>query len=336
MSQPIGRVLACLVVRIFAFLALLSCAVAFADYSQHPKAIPVIDRLVAEHGFSHDEVIAVLTQAKTESRILDSMKNAAEKTKTWTAYKKSFLVDRRIDAGISFYKEHQNQLRAAQERFGVEPSVIVAILGVETNYGGYTGKANVLNALATLAFDHPSRGKFFTEELIEYIRLTREKGWNAAEVNGSYAGAMGMSQFMPSNYRRLAVDGNNDGEIDLMQVDDAIFSVANYLKHHGWKRGEDTTFPIEVSSSFDASLIGKYLKPNATLNELQEAGYVIDKNLFQQLGGETEARVVRFNDSDGDEFWLGLNNFYVISRYNPRAKYAMAVHLLSESIRHQI
>lgn len=307
-----------------------------ADYSDHPKAKEVIDRLVADYGFKPEDVRAVLKKAKTEQRILDSMKNAAEKTKTWTAYKKSFLVDRRINAGVNFYTRHQKQLESARERFGVEPRVIVAIMGVETNYGSYTGKANVLNALATLAFDHPRRGKFFTEELVEYIQLAKEKGWEPAEVSGSYAGAMGMSQFMPSNYRRLAVDGNDDGKIDLMDVDDAIFSVANYLKHHGWLRDKEITFPIEVNAEFDESLIGKYLKPNASLEQLTAAGYQIDPPLMERLGGDTMARVVRFNDEDGDEFWLGLQNFYAISRYNPRAKYAMAVYLLSESIRHEL
>ncbi len=319
------------------FAAVQFCSsLAFADYSEHPKAQQVIERLVSQHDFSRDYVVGVLSQAETEPRILKSMKNAAEKTKTWTAYKKSFLVESRIDKGVAFYNKYRQALEAAEAQYGVAPTVIVAILGVETNYGTYTGKANVLNALATLAFDHPSRGKFFTEELIEYIRLSHEKDWDPSAISGSYAGAMGMSQFMPSNYRRLAVDGNGDGEVDLMQVDDAIFSVARYLSHHGWQAGADTTFPIATENNFDASIIGKYLKPNATLAELVDAGYVIDKNVYQQLGEDTMARVVRFNDSDGDEFWLGLNNFYAISRYNPRAKYAMAVHLLSESIRHEL
>jgi len=317
---------ACFVLTFSSFL--------FADYSKHTKATAVIQRLVDDHGFERDAVVKVLRAAETEPRILKSMKNAAEKTKTWTVYKKNFLVESRINAGVRFYNKYEDRLLAAKQRFGVDPLVIVAILGVETNYGTYTGKANVLNALATLAFDHPSRGKFFTEELIAYIRLASEKGWEAQNISGSYAGAMGMSQFMPSNYRTLAVDGNDDGHIDLMQVDDAIFSVANYLKHHGWQPEADTTFPIDVASKFDEEIIGKYLKPNATLAQLVASGYVIEDSLLAKLGGGTLARVVRFNDSDGDEFWLGLNNFYVISRYNPRAKYAMAVHLLSESIRH--
>ena len=328
-----GRKLLLRFILVFSILFFPSFVV--ADYSQHPKAADVIQKLVSKHGFERKSVLKILKLAETEPRILKSMKNAAEKTKTLTAYKASFLVQSRIDAGVVFYDKHQKILLAAEERFGVDPLVIVAILGVETNYGTYTGKANVLNALATLAFEHPRRGEFFTKELIEYIRLAEEKRWDAASISGSYAGAMGMSQFMPSNYRTLAVDGNGDGEVDLMQVNDAIFSVANYLKHHGWKSAADITFPIAVASTFDESIIGKYLKPNATLSQLVDSGYVIDKSLMTQLGGDTMARVIRFNDADGDEFWLGLNNFYVISRYNPRAKYAMAVYLLSESIRHQ-
>lgn len=302
---------------------------AIADYSDHEKAKWVIDALVSKHGFTEEKVKAVLASAKTEQRILDSMANAAEKTKTWTAYRTSFLRESRVKNGAKFYKEHQELFAQVEKEYSVSPWVITAILGVETNYGGYTGKANVLNALATLAFDHPRRGKFFRSELVEFLVLSREQGWQPAEQLGSYAGAMGMTQFMPSNYRRLAVDGNGDGKVDLFNVNDALPSVANYLRHHGWAVGQPVATRASVNRDFDVSLIGKGLKPNHSIKTLEAGGYFGQ----QKIEEETLARVVRFNDEDGDEFWLGLQNFYAISRYNPRSKYAMAVYLLSEEIR---
>jgi membrane-bound lytic murein transglycosylase B len=303
-----------------------------ADYSQHPAASAVIAQLHNNYGFEKQEVIGILREASTEQRILDSMANAAEKTKTWTAYKNSFVVPQRVTQGVAFYRKHGELLRAAEQKYGVPALVITSIMGIETNYGGYTGKANVLNALATLAFEHPSRSVFFSNELVQYIVLCREQGWQAETKLGSYAGAMGMTQFMPSNYRRLAVDGNNDGNVDLFEPADAIYSVANYLAHHGWKNGQPVTFQASLPADFDNKMIGRGLKPNHSYAQLSEAGVSVSVN----LAPDTMARVVRFNDDDGDEAWLGLYNFYVISRYNPRAKYTMVVHLLSEAIASQI
>ncbi len=313
------------------FLGLLGTgciASALADYSQHPAAAPVIATLVEDHGMSRDEVMQILANASTEQRILDSMANAAEKTKTWTAYRSSFLTPVRIDGGVDFLREYAQILQQVEQEYGVPRQVIAAIVGVETNYGGYTGKANVLNALATLAFEHPRRTKFFSSELVEYIVLCTEQGWQADQQLGSYAGAMGMSQFMPSNYRKLAIDGDENGVADLHHPTDAIHSVANYLTHHGWQSGELVAARAAVNEGFDPVVIGRGLRPNFSLDELSSRGY----HSQRAVEGATMARVVRFNDADGDEFWLGFNNFYVISRYNPRSKYALAVYLLSEEI----
>lgn len=299
-----------------------------ADYSQHKKAQPLISELVTKHGFTREEVVSILADATTEQRILDSMTNAAEKTKTWTSYRSSFLSVSRIEKGAAFLQKHRSIFDSVEKNYGVPAEVITAILGVETNFGSYTGKANVLNALATLGFEHPRRGRFFKSELLEYILLCKEQNWNPAAQQGSYAGAMGMSQFMPSNYRRLAVDGNNDGKVDLFEVTDAIHSIANYLQHHGWRKGEIIASRVRVEPNFDVSKIGKGLKPNYSISDLAKSGYVSQNSVDDTL----MARIVRFNDADGDEFWLGFQNFYSISRYNPRSKYAMAVYLLSEEI----
>ena len=307
-----------------------------SDFSQHPRAEKVIETLVTEHGFTAEAVRSVLSLASPDQKILDGMANAAEKTKTWNAYRNSFLNDWRIDKGVEFLQKHSGLLVEAEARYGVPPHIITAILGVETNYGGYTGKANVLNALATLAFEHPRRGKFFSSELVEFIVLAREKGWKVGNVEGSRAGAMGMSQFMPSNYRRLAVDGNADGKVDLFDPADAIASVAHYFEHHGWQAGEPVTAALMHKNPDDLKLSGRGIKPDTTWGKLKSQGVTLLSSAQTEgsleLTDDTVARVIRFNDSDGDEIWLGLQNFYVISRYNPRTKYAMVVYLLGQEL----
>jgi membrane-bound lytic murein transglycosylase B len=310
----------------FVFLSLHSYS--YSDYSEHPKAEYVIKTLISEHDFDGPEVKLILSLAKTDNQILKSMTNAAEKTKTWTKYRQGFVSSLRIEQGKNFLKKYSKVFDEVEKKYGVSRFIITAILGVETNYGGYTGKVNVLNALSTLAFEHPRRSSFFTNELIEYIVLCREQSWEVNERFGSYAGAMGMSQFMPSNYRRLAVDGDSNGEIDLFHPVDAIHSIANYLVHHGWKPNNPITSRVIVGKNYDESIITRGLKPNRKILELKSAGFYPQEKISEDI----LATVIRFNDSDGDEFWLGYENFYVISRYNPRAKYAMAVYLLSKEI----
>lgn len=321
-----------LVFSLIAITLLVLVIPAKADYRQHPGASAVIKTLVDKHGFSINQVNSILQRAETEQRILDSMTNAAEKTKTWTTYRNSFLSTFRITKGAEFLVTHKTIFDQVEHKYGVPREIITAILGVETNYGGYTGKTRVLNALSTLAFEHPRRSRFFTSELIEYIVLCREQQWAASEQLGSYAGAMGMSQFMPSNYRRLAVDGDGDGDVDLFEPVDAIHSIANYFIHHGWQTNEPVTSRIAVSQNFDNSLIGRGLKPNHNVARLAEGGFYPQDKVQPSV----KARVIRFNDADGDEFWFGYQNFYAISRYNPRSKYAMAVYQLSLAIEKQV
>ncbi len=313
---------------IFFALLVSHSALTLADYSQHPQAPAVVATLVEEHGFSPEQANELLSHASTEQKILDSMANAAEKTRTWTAYRDGFLSDWRIKAGRAFLKEHAEVLQRVEQIYGVPKEIVTAIIGVETNYGSYTGKANVLNALATLAFEHPSRSKFFTSELIEYLVLCREQGWAAQDMLGSYAGALGMSQFMPSNYRKLAVDYDQNGTVDLFAVEDAIASVANYFQSHGWAPGEAVAFPATADNQADFSLVDNGIKPTSSIAAVRAAGFKFE----YEADADTPARIVRFNDEDGDKLWLCLNNFYVISRYNPRTKYAMAVFLLSEML----
>lgn len=317
--------------KVLCLASLLLPLVCAADYSQHPRAQALVDELVEKHSFTEQEVRSILSLANTEQRILDSMANAAEKTKTWTAYRTSFLSPFRVSKGVEFLDVHRDIFDRVEAQYGVPREIITAILGVETNYGGYTGKANVLSALATLAFEHPRRYRYFTTELKEYILLSRERNWQVEEQQGSYAGAMGFSQFMPSNYRRLAVDGDGDGKANLHEPADAIASVANYFVHHGWSKGAPVASRAAVNPDFNQQLITKGMKPRYSLAQLADGGFYPQDNIEPA----TEAVVIRFNDADGDEFWLGYNNFYVIGRYNPRSKYAMAVYHLSREIQRE-
>jgi membrane-bound lytic murein transglycosylase B len=226
-------------------------------------------------------------------------------------------------------QKHSETLARAERDYGVPPEIITAIIGVETNYGGYTGKASVLNSLSTLAFEHPRRSPFFTSELENYLLLVRERGWQADEKLGSYAGAMGLGQFMPSNYRTLAVDFNDDGIADLFNPVDAIGSVANYFKHHGWVSDEPVAATAIVLEGFDTNEANRSLRPSKTVADLAELGYL------STVAFEPDAKAIamRFSGLAGDEYWIGLANFYVISRYNPRQKYAMAVYQLSQEIK---
>jgi membrane-bound lytic murein transglycosylase B len=299
-----------------------------ADYSKHPKAISLMDKMVLEHNYDRTQLERILTTASREDRILKSMKNSAEKVKPWSKYRPLFVTETRVKSGAQFLIKYRTVLKRAEQKYGVPPEVITAIIGVETNYGGYTGKANVLNSLSTLAFEHPRRSRFFTSELENYLLLVRERNWQADKPLGSYAGAMGLGQFMPSNYRRLAVDFNNDGVADLFDPVDAIGSVANYFKHHGWVKGQPVAALAVVKGEFDKTIANNNFKPSRTIAELEKLGYQSTVN----YDPSAKATVVRFNGVDGDEYWIGLKNFYVISRYNPTRKYAMAVYHVSQEI----
>jgi len=312
-------------------LALLALATtARADYSEHPRAQALIDDMVVRYGMDRAGLEANLRQADRLPQVLESMTKAAEKTKTWPEYRAHFLREERIAAGVRFRALYRDALDRAEQRYGVPPEMIVAILGVETNYGSFTGRTSVLDALATLAFEHPTRGDFFTSELEQYLLLVHERGWQAEALTGSYAGAMGFSQFMPSNYRTLAVDFDGDGTVDLNDPVDAIGSVANYFRHHGWRPGDAVTLQLRAGAGHDASRVAADLKPESTVGAIAAAGFTAPV----ALPPDTPAALIVMDGGDlADEYWLGLQNFYVISRYNPRSKYALAVYLLSEEIR---
>ncbi|WP_439102118.1 lytic murein transglycosylase B [Congregibacter sp.] len=300
-----------------------------ADYSSHPAAQALIDEMVAEEGFSREELESLFVAAEKQQSILDAISRPAEKTKPWYEYREIFLTERREREGIEFFREHREALSRAQAETGVPAEVIVAIIGVETYYGRIAGSYDVIDALATLAFDYPKRSPFFTSELKNFLLLSREQGMDPLSLTGSYAGAMGYGQFMPSSYRAYAIDFDGDERADIWNnPTDAIGSVANYLARHGWRAGEPVVSAATVTGAVPKEAFEGGLKPGQTVQDFIAMGLAPE----QQLDPQANATAMRFELADGYEHWLGLQNLYVITRYNHSAMYAMSVFLLSQGI----
>ena len=293
--------------KILLFITLIFNLSIFADYSIHKDSKKVIDELVTKHGFERAYVIEVLKDAKKRRTALSSVAKPAEKTKTWDDYKAIFLKKKRIVDGKKFIKKNINTLERAEKEFGVPKEIITAILGVETNFGNNMGSYRVIDSLTTLGFDDPRRSKFFRSELIQLFLLTRENNLDILKIKGSYAGAMGYSQFISSSYRAYAIDYDGDGYVDLFNsIEDAIGSIANYLKRHGWKKEGKIvvqTFPNNVR---------KFYKPHESLTQFIPLTFV----------------------ENGQELhFIGDDNFRAIARYNISDVYAMAVYYLSEEFK---
>ncbi len=275
----------------------------------------------------------LLKAAQSQPAIIDAMDRPAEKAKPWSDYRPIFVTERRIREGTDFWIAHRQALDQASIRSGVAPEYLAAILGVETYYGRLTGSYRVLDALATLAFDYPARAKFFRDELEQFLLLTAETGLDPLSVKGSYAGAMGAPQFMPSNYRRFAVDADADGHVDLWtNWPDVCASVGNYLKEHGWNAGEPVLSEATVAPGKAADLDGRKLALSETVASLQAKGVEFDS----PLPPEAPALLIAADDTDGVRWRVGYNNFYVITRYNHSPLYAMAVYELAAAVKQRI
>ncbi len=312
-------------------LMLLKPSVVSADYSEHPKAEVFINKMVSEHKFDKKEVVALLKQAEKKQSILDAISRPAEKTKEWFEYRDIFVQESRIKQGVEFWKQHQKTIERATKELGVAPEIIVAIIGVETRYGRHAGKYRVLDALTTLGFDYPKRGKFFRGQLEHFMLMVREQEQDPLSLNGSYAGAMGFGQFIPSSYRSYAIDFDDDGKVDIWNNPvDAIGSVANYFRAHRWKDGEPVLARARIEKGYDQTLLNQKAKPKLSLASLKEKGYV---PVSQKFSDEEKAIPLMYVGDHGKEFWLGFNNFYVITRYNRSHLYAMAVWQLGEEIK---
>jgi membrane-bound lytic murein transglycosylase B len=313
---------------LFAFLPIP----AFASYADHPEVQEFISRLVKRHGFAEKELKGVFAKAERAQPILDAIARPAERTKPWDEYRALLITERRITEGLEFWRKYPRTLERAQKRYGVPPEYVVAIIGVETFYGRNTGNWRVVDALATLAFDYPPRAGFFRSELEHYLLMARDAGWDVLSVRGSYAGAIGIPQFMPSSARAYAVDFDRNGSIDLQKSrSDSIGSVANFLKQHGWQRDADVLLSARLTNDAARSLANGRLDPRHSLSALREAGVEFDS---AQKGDSTAALIELPNGPERpSEYRVGLKNFYVITRYNRSALYATAVADLAAELR---
>lgn len=287
-----------------------------------------IVKMSTRYGFKRKEVEKLMAEAQSQPAILEAISRPAERVLPWFEYRDRFLTEKRIGQGIAFHKNYADQLREI-DRMGVSSDVVTGILGVETTYGANIGKYRVLDALATLAFDYPARAPFFKSELEEFLLLAREEHLDPLAAVGSYAGAMGIPQFMPSSYRKFAVDADRDQHRDLWRNwDDVILSVANYLLLHGWHNGE----PIAVPATLPDGDVSKFdtvtLALNETVDSLHAKGVVFDTD----MPSGAPAMLIAAQGKDGMEYRVGFNNFYVITRYNRSPLYAMAVSDLGVAI----
>ena len=310
------------------FFAISTSATANGDYMNYPAMQRFIQQMT-EAGFNKNYLVHTFKNIKRDQRIL-SLVNSPAEGKPWSKYRPIFITEDRIRTGHGFWNRHEAAIKAASEQFGVDPEIIVAIIGVETFYGRNTGKHNVLRSLTTLAMDFPKREKFYTSELKHYLQFIREeKINNPAILTGSYAGAMGLGQFISSSYRNYAVDFNRDGHTDLWHPDDAIGSVANYFAKHGWQKAGDVTVPARILGNLYGNIvITKAIKPIHSLSQLQQHGVTPQGSLKSK-----RVSLLQLDGANGLEHWVTGDNFYVITRYNHSPKYAMAVYQLASEIK---
>jgi len=320
----------------------LLCVVALLCASTGPAAAidtrrgdvkDFIAHMADTYAFKKHALRKLLNSAQSQPAIIEAMSKPAEKAKLWYEYRPIFITERRIREGTDFWIAHRQALDQASVRSGVAPEYLAAILGVETYYGRLTGTYRVLDALVTLSFDYPARAKFFRDELEQFLLLTRDAHLDPLAIKGSYAGAMGAPQFMPSNYRRYAVDADADGRIDLWtNWPDVCASVGNYLKEHGWNAGEPVLGEATVLPENAGELDGRKLGLSETVSSLMAKGVSFETS----LPPDAPAELIAVDEEDGTHWRVGYNNFYVITRYNHSALYAMAVYELAAAVKQRI
>lgn len=301
-------------------------------YSDREEVRAFVDGLVTEHRFNRAELLGLFRRVETQEKVLEAVKRPAERVLTWSEYRPIFMTPDRIAGGVEFWRQNAELLQQAERDYGVPAEIIVAIVGVETRYGKQTGKYRVFDTLTTLGFEENHRQNFFRSELKHFLLLARDQRLDPLAVRGSYAGAMGMPQFISSSYREYAVDFNKDGRVDLWDSPaDVIASVANYFRRWGWKQDAPVVMPAQVAGDVSEIAIGrgrKGLKPEKSYAVLQQAGVTAG----QPLQADTEAVLIELETVEGLEYWLGLHNFYVITRYNGSAMYALATYQLGQEI----
>jgi membrane-bound lytic murein transglycosylase B len=322
-------------IRLLLTLCAAACfaapALAARSFAARDDVRAFVEEMVDRHGFERASLLATFAQIKPLPAVIKAIKPPADPgIRSWRAYRARFVEPGRIAAGLRFWDAHANALRGASARFGVPEEVIVAIIGVETIYGRNTGRFGTLAALATLAFDYPPRAELFRRELEALLLLAREEGRSPLDYRGSYAGALGLPQFLPSSVRQWAVDFDGSGRIDLAaSPDDAIGSVARFLQAHGWQPGEAVTVPVELDPGSDPQpLIDEGIRPVRLPAEMRPLG------VRAEAAAARPAALIDLATPDAPtEYWLGYQNFFVITRYNRSSFYAMAVYQLAEALR---
>ena len=307
-----------------------TAAYAGQPLASRPDVQAFIREMAARHGFNAAQLRATFGRAQSQPSIIAAMSRPAE-SKPWHAYRPIFLTPKRIQGGVEFWRANEAALAKAEQVYGVPPEYVIAIIGVETQYGGNMGKYRALEALATLAFDYPRRADYFRKELENFLLLARAEGVDPLAPRGSYAGAMGYGQFMPSSFRSYAVDFDGDGHRDLWRNPrDAIGSVANYFSKNGWRAGQPVASPASVSGGRYPALVSRQLsQPRYSVASLRSQGVAP----LEPVGDAQNAMLLELQGRDGPEYWLGYDNFFVITRYNRSQLYAMAVYQLSQEIR---
>lgn len=321
---------------VLALAAFMSgCAPTPAAATEPDDALPTeyaafVDEMVTKHGFERAELTALMRRAERRQDIIDAITRPAEAL-PWHRYRPIFMTEARIDGGVRFWNEHEETIARAAREFGVAPEIIVAIIGVESNYGRIQGRYPVVDALVTLGFHYPPRAAFFRSELEHFLLLTRDEGIDVRTATGSYAGAMGSPQFISSSYRAYAVDFDGSGSRDLWTSwPDIIGSIANYFHQHRWQRGGPVAARATLRDPAARELATRALNLGTTVGALRDAGVLPS----QPLPGDAAANLLMLEtDADGGtEHWVTLHNFFVITRYNRSPLYAMAVHQLSQAI----
>jgi len=292
-----------------------------------------IAQMAKQHGFDGSSLTKLFEQAIVSQSILDAISKPAEKKLPWYKYRKIFIQEKRINQGVTFWLNNKSKLIEAEKKFGVPAEIITAIIGVETFYGRKAGSYRVVDALNTLAFHYPKRATFFRAEFEQFLLLTREQGFDPLSLKGSYAGAMGMPQFISSSYRHYAIDFDGDDIIDIWNnPNDAIGSVANYFVEHGWQKGKPVIAKVKVDGNNYKQALNDDLEPDIYKSDLEKLG--VKSNLF--IEKNEKLKLFEYELENNNEYWLAHNNFYVITRYNHSSLYAMAVYQLALEIEERI
>jgi len=317
-----------ILIIIISILSLSWLNLAYADYhfTQRPDVQAFIKYMVKHHGFNKQQLVTIFNQVKIRPQVIKHITKPLEKN-PWNTYQMLFVNEWRIEHGVKFWNKYADALRRAEQVYGVPASIIVATIGIESKYGAKTGDYRVIDSLSNLAFNYSTRAVFFRKELAEFLLLTREQHLNPFKVMGSYAGAIGQPQFMPSSYRNYAVNFSNSGKIDLMNNEvDVIGSIANYYKKNGWVNSAPVAVPAVMIGNRYAYLVQKNkIREPFTLSELSQYG------IFPKYKIQSDARtkVIELRNHYDNEYWIAFRNFDVIKRYNPNNLYAMAVFQLS-------